>query len=291
MKPVTPALLALLASKERQFVCADLFEISRSSGDQLCYCNIDVPVIWDGNVYSAFGVQPSGIKYRTLAGLEADEQTLTLNCSRDVLLGAIPFLDAVRMGQLDGATVVRKRAYFDSWETPIVTGLIPVGVLMLFSGYVSKVDSLTRYGCELRVKSDLARLDTPMPRNTFQASCMHTLYDAGCTLSKVAYGHSGTVGSGSSAMFVKWSGAMSAYYWGGTILFTSGQNAGISRSIKNSDGLQLTMAYALPNIPAEGDAFTAYPGCDHTTSTCDTRFSNLDNFRACPYIPTSETAL
>jgi hypothetical protein len=37
---------------------------------------------------------------------------------------------------------------------------------------------------------------------------------------------------------------------------------------------------------AVGQAVTLYPGCDHTTTTCDGKFSNLNNYGGFPHIPT-----
>ena len=66
-----------------------------------------------------------------------------------------------------------------------------------------------------------------MPRNLYSPACVHVLFDFGCGLVKNVYGANGTVGAGTSYLSIAWSGA-SAAYTQGTIVFTSGVNAGVS---------------------------------------------------------------
>ncbi|NTV01938.1 MAG: DUF2163 domain-containing protein [Chlorobiaceae bacterium] len=289
MKTVTTQLANLLSSR-RQFAKCDLFTITRRNGAVLRIASADVPVYWDGEIYSCYSVQASGLRYRIVTGIEADEQTLTLACDRTVMLDNLPFLDAVQQGALDGAKIKRERAFFEAWETPCVSGLVPAGCITLFTGYASSVENVTRTEAELKVKSNLALLDMNMPRNTWQGSCINTLYDDWCGISKQSKGISGQAEAGSTDIAVKWSNATAATYWKGTVDFVSGANAGQTRTIKNSDGAHLIFATPLPYIVDEGDAFIAYPGCDHTTTTCTLK-GNLPRIRCFPYIPTAETAL
>jgi uncharacterized phage protein (TIGR02218 family) len=290
MKSANPELIELLTSK-RQFACADLFTITRWNGDVLRISNTDVPIYWNNEIFSCYGIQPSGVRYRIVTGLEADEQTLVLACDRTIMMDNQPFLDAISNGSLDGARIKRERAYFETWAEPGAHGLAPVGCLTLFSGFVSTVDNVSRTEAELKVKSNLALLDVNMPISTWQASCINTVFKGLCKLSKEAYGVTGAAGSGASNILIPWSGATAAYFWKGTVAFTTGANAGQIRTIKNSDGSGLLLASPLPYAPGAGDEFIAYPGCDHTMFACEHKFGNLVNFRGTPYIPTSEMAL
>ena len=290
MKTADPALVTLLESK-RQFACADLFVITQKNNNEIFITNADVPVYYGSETYSCYGVQLSGLRYKITTGLEADEQTLIIASDRITLLDTLPFLDAIQSGSLDGARISRSRAYFEAWAEPTPNGLVPVGVLPLFSGYVASVDAITRTQASLKVKSDLALLDVELPRNKWQASCINQLYDGGCGLARVSWEDAGVVASGSTKLVINWASATPAYYWQGTVLFTSGVNAGFTRTIKNSTGTTLVLSYPLPNTPGTGDTFTCVPGCDKTMTTCEDRFSNLANFKGFPYIPTAETAL
>lgn len=290
MKSATPELIELLGSK-RQFATADLFTITRKDGGVTRVCSSDVPIYWEGEIYSCYGLQASGVRYRTVTGLEADEQTLTLSGDRSVMLGDVPYIEAIQNGALDGARIKRARAYMEAWVVPDIYGVAPVGCITLFSGFVSSIDSITRSSAELRVKSDLALLDISMPRNSWQAGCINTLYDSSCGLNKDDWASVGVAEAGSTDTIVYWSGATAARFWGGTFTVTSGENIGQTRTVKNSTGTQLVLSTALPHAMSVGDTFMAYPGCDHTMNACTVRFGNLDKFRGFPFIPTTETAL
>lgn len=283
MKAASSALQELLRS-QRQFICADLFTITRRSSDVLHLTTADRVVTSNGLSYTPYGVQLSGLRYRITAGLDADEQTVLIAAERTQLLDGQPFLDAVRSGALDGASIRRARAYMEAWGEV-------VGEVTLFTGYVSAVRSITRTQAELSVKSNLALLDQPMPRRQWQSACVHTLYDANCGLPKSSYTHDGVVDAASSTTVVHWAGATSGNYWQGTILFTSGANAGQRRTIKNSTGLAFVLSYPLPQAPQIGDTFAASWGCDKTLQTCQNRFGNTSRNTSMPFIPSSEMGL
>jgi uncharacterized phage protein (TIGR02218 family) len=56
-------------------------------------------------------------------------------------------------------------------------------------------------------------------------------------------------------------------------------------------GTSLTLGYPLQSLPATGDTFTVYQGCDHTPGTCSSKFNNLPNFRGFPYVPPPQMAV
>src|SRR5262249_6344064 len=78
----------------------------------------------------------------------------------------------------------------------------------------------------------------------------------------------------------------------GTILFTSGVNEGVYRTVKSISGAppSLTLVYPLEAPPAAGDMFQIWPGCDKTSATCTARFNNLKPSRGYPSPPAAETA-
>lgn len=69
----------------------------------------------------------------------------------------------------------------------------------------------------------------------------------------------------------------------GTITFTSGDNAGITREIRRDDEEdtfgRLSTWDTFPYDVQIGDDFTIRPGCDRTYSTCRQKYDNLLNFR------------
>jgi uncharacterized phage protein (TIGR02218 family) len=242
-----------------------------------------VPVTLNGYVYTANSILVDGLKFKCSIGLEVDQQQITISARATDTVGGVPFLQALRNGVFDGCAIQRERAFLNSWS--IADTANPIGSVILFKGRIGTIDSVGRTSAQITVNSDLVLLDLQMPRNVYSPSCQHVLYDSGCGLVKNAFGTAGTVGAGSTGSVINWSGA-SKNFRQGTILFSSGVNAGVSANIKSAvAATSLSLSYPLLNAPAAGDTFTSYWGCDHTQSTCTNKFNNLANFRGFPYIP------
>jgi uncharacterized phage protein (TIGR02218 family) len=291
MKPTSAALVTYLngarATADVPLLMADAFTFTLRSGLVLCYTNVDVTFSYGGKTYLGNSVLIDGLKYRAAVGLEVDRQQITVSArSTDTITAGAPFLQALRDGSFDFCQVERQRIFFSD-----EIGGTAIGAVTLFVGRLGAINEIGRSTAKLTVNSDLALLDIDMPRNVYQPTCLHTLYDSGCTLVKNAFGTSGTVGSGSTASVINWSGA-SANFQQGTITFTSGVNASVSATVGSAvAGTSLTLLYPLESVPATGDAFTVYFGCDHTPGTCQSRFANLANFRGFPYVPPPQMAV
>jgi uncharacterized phage protein (TIGR02218 family) len=144
------------------------------------------------------------------------------------------------------------------------------------------------------VASAMELLDVNMPAELYQGSCLHTVFDTQCALSRAAYAAAGVIGSGTRTQnaFPSNLSVAAGYYNSGTMIFTSGPNNGLRRTIKSQDASgNLTLVLPLPAAPGVGDTFTAYPGCDLSKGTCSAKFNNLIHFRGMPFIPVPETAI
>ena len=284
MRSATPALASFLAALRAQHdapvLMADCYTLTLQTGAILTYTNADVPVVLDGVTFLANSLLIDGLQYKCSIGLDVDKQKITILARPTDTIGGIPFLVAIRNGVLDGCEVQRDRAFLTAW------GTAPIGSVTLFKGRVSTIDSVGRTTAEITVASDLVLLDIEMPRNLYQPTCNHVLFDSGCGLVKNAFG---AVGGGATALVMPWAAASIAYAQG-TITFTSGANTGVTANVKSAAPGALTLSYPLPNVPAAGDGFTAYQGCDHTLGTCQAKFNNAANFRGFPFVPVPETA-
>jgi uncharacterized phage protein (TIGR02218 family) len=291
MKPASSALIAFLntarQSPDAQLLMADAFLFTLSNGTALGYTNIDVTFGYGGQTYLANSILIDGLKYKAAVGLEVDQQQITIAArSTDTIASGAPFLQALRDGAFDRCEIVRYRVFFADR-----LGGTAVGAAMLFKGRLGTVDEIGRTSAKLTVNSDLVLLDIDMPRNIYQPTCLHALYDSGCTLDKNAFGTGGVVGAGSTASIVYWPSA-NANFAQGTITFTSGVNAGVTATVGSAvDGSALNLIYPLQSAPQAGDGFIVYFGCDHTPTTCQNKFVNLENFRGFPYVPPPQTAI
>lgn len=164
------------------------------------------------------------------------------------------------------------------------------GTAIMFAGRIAECD-FGRNGVKAKINSHLELLNVNMPRNLYQPGCVHTLYDAGCTLSKATFTFTGTVGAGATAstLPIAGTGQADGYYALGTVKLTSGANAGLSRSVKLWAGGVATLLSPLPAAPTNGDGVQIAAGCDKQQATCLNKFANLGNFGGEPYVPVPET--
>jgi uncharacterized phage protein (TIGR02218 family) len=282
MRSASTALIDFLnaarAALDAQILMADCYTLTLKTGLILTYTSVDVPIALNGYIYLANSILIDGLRYKCATGLDVDQQEITISARPTDTVGGVPFLQALRDGVFDGCEVQREKAFLTSWN------VAPVGSVILFKGRVGTIAKIGRTTAQVTVNSDLVLLDLQMPRNLYAPQCAHVLYDSGCGLVKSAFGSTGTVGPDSTSAVINWSGANSNFTQG-TVLFSSGANAGVSANIKSAGGGGLTLSAALPNVPAAGDAFTAYQGCAHTMSNCASQFGNLDNFRGFPFVP------
>ncbi|WP_428491686.1 DUF2163 domain-containing protein [Rhodopila sp.] len=286
MKAVSSDLLALWAS--RNFFGATLYTITLSSGTVLRYTSYGMDIVHDGFTFSAglgggaaFETSPAKSTWKN--GL--DVSTLSFDVMpKQATINGVPFIVAAVNGVFDNATVMRERAYMPTGSAAAV------GSIILDGGQVSEID-LGREKVTFNVADFRQLLDIQMPRRLYQASCSNALFDASCALNRATFTAVGTATSGSTASVVSASlAASSGYYDLGVITFTSGANAGLSRTVKTYTTGTIQVIVPFPSAPATGDGFSIYVGCDKSLSTCGSKFSNQANFHGQPFIPIAETA-
>ncbi len=291
MKPASTALINYLnsvrASPDAVLLMADVYQFTLATGNVLGYTNVDVSFAYNGTTYLANSVRVDGLKFKQSIGLEADSQQISVAAlSTDTITGGAAFLQALRNHAFDGCSVRRYRVFFSD-----TIGGTAIGGVLLFEGRLGKIDEIGRTSAKVTINTDLCLLDNYMPRNLYQPTCLHTLYDSGCTLIKANFGTNGTVGAGSTVSQLNWSGANTNFQQG-TLTFTSGVNAGVSVTVGGAlNGAYLALIYPLQQAPNTGDGFTVYFGCDHTEDTCLNKFNNLSNFRGFPFVPPPSMAV
>ena len=282
MKTATRELIDLLHGSD-EFLMADLFRITLSNGQILRHTNADMPVVWDGQTYEAHKLIIKRGATRVAVGLDVDSNTLEIAAEPDYRLEGLQWSEAALGGALDGARVVIERIFFSDWATP-------VGAVVIFSGRVSDVSG-SRSAVKVDVKSDIELLNVSSPRNIYQSGCMRTLYDGGCKVNREKFTVNGRVTANSTTGTELACNLTQSDGWfnQGVIKFTSGRNAGLSRTVKEHKGGRLSFALRLPFPPQSGDVFKIYPGCDKRQETCGRKFDNIVHFRGFPYIPAADT--
>ncbi|HUK60236.1 MAG TPA: DUF2163 domain-containing protein [Stellaceae bacterium] len=207
-------------------------------------------------------------------------------------IGSQPWLAAAQAGALDNAEVQVDRAVAAAWPAP-GAALAPTGMVTVFYGTVGELD-VGRSQAVITIYSHLKKLTNLLPRNLFQAGCVHTLFDQGCTLAAADFAMNGTVASSGPAANQFGSSiaapAGSGNYALGRVVMTSGASEGYARTVRSWSGGIFTLIAPFPFGISTGDSFTAYPGCDKSFGTC-ALFQNTANFGGCLSIPAPETAV
>ncbi len=287
------ALTALLnGAQNSQLVMADLYTITTFGGLVLRYSGKPYPVTVNGVTW-ALGPLLSRSRTRLKVGIEVDTLDVTLNADPSVLVNGVPIIQFIARRGLDDARLLLERAFMPG------PGEAVTGTLALFEGRISQARDVSRLEARLAVKSDLEVLDIKVPRNVYQPPCMNTVYDPACGLSRAANTVTGTAASGTDASRVYFAHSLAAAagaYDLGVVTFTTGANAGISRTVRayqtiaGSGANRITVMSPWPSAVAVGDAYTITKGCARTQAACSA-FSNLSRFRGTPYVPTPESLL
>lgn len=301
MKTLSSATVAILAT--RNFCMAQLFTFTLYDGTILRYTDADINLTYGGNTYSCGGMTGPYMGSRLGGGnmvrahwkVGTDVDTITF----DILPGSstingVDFLVACKIGIFDKADIVIDRVYMPA----DAYGDTSAGTVNIFTGIVGDVDA-SRSIAPFTCNSLTVLLKQKLPRNLMQPGCLNTLYDSACTLSRGSFSSSTTAYTGCTTSTVLSTGiTSSAGYILGAIKFTSGQNNGFSRGIKNytyASSLQtVNLQSPFPFAPAATDTFTIYRGCtkvlSDTTGGCAS-FNNEANFRGFPYVPQPVTAV
>jgi uncharacterized phage protein (TIGR02218 family) len=245
------------------------------------------PTVPTGAVYcSAIPMDRSKLSLKVGLGVDSTDLQIYPRPT-DTIYGAT-LQDAARTGIFDGATADLFRVFWSRGANPIGGGLV------YFAGRVGEAQ-FGRSGLKLPINSFTELLNIDFPRNVYQGFCYFVLYGSGCCVDKTNFTFSGTVAASPNPTNLAFqvSGVTQAdhYFDQGVFEFTSGVLNGLTMTVKSWIGDLLTPFVPLPSPPAPGDSVALYAGCDRTMATCNTKFSNLANFPAMPFIPIPDTML
>jgi uncharacterized phage protein (TIGR02218 family) len=296
MRSTTVNLAAFLSSRPTDIWAADLFTITLLNGTVYRYSGGDIDVTWQGNTWVNLGPAISRTSWSSKDTTDVPEMEITI--SSDGSDGGDTNIKAqMHNGLFDGAVVQLDRAI------GAVPGQ-PLGIVTLFGGPSGQIE-LGAVMAKVTVKGWMVLLQQYMPRNTYQTSCIHSLYDAGCTAVRANFTAPNTVYSATPTtvqetdpMTVAAGVAPFSNFIGGTLAMTSGAAAGAKRTISTvtqagsgSPAGSTTFSYPLYATPSTGDTLTASFGCDKTEGTCSGTFNNLQHVRSFPFIPPAEEAV
>lgn len=278
MKQASAALINYLRNNNRMFL-ADLWKIKLNIGTEYYWTNGAAPLTIGAITYLANGPIIDRGTTRIITGIEVDQ--LDFSLKGNYSFSGVPMPQAASNGFFDSATVTLSRCVMPTY------GDTSLGAVVLFSGRITKVTpshSMIRFN----VKSDIERLNIRMPRNLYQPTCTHSLYDAGCGVLKTAFTKTATVTGGSLTSINTTLTDPVGWFDQGYITFTTGTLTGVRRTVKSYGGGIITINLPLPAAP--NGTLEAVPGCAKTLDVCKTKYNNLNRFRGFPWIPRPENA-
>lgn len=231
------------------------------------YSNIAADITYNSNLYSAVPVMTDQVVQTS----EISKSQIKITLPRDNALALVMLADPgdapVTVTILRGH--VDDNNYVTAWKGRVASSTV--------SGDKISMD------CEPIFTS----MKRPGLRARYQKTCRHALYQRGCGLSDSSFADAATANSISNLTVTLASdpSGVTGYYIGGMIEY-----GGVKRFVANHSGTTLTLLRSFEDlqtaISGSGPtAVTLYPGCDHTTTTCESRFNNILNYGGFPYIP------
>lgn len=273
--------------QSQQVIRSNLFTFRLNSGAEFYWTDGDVDVYSRGRNFSSTGPTIKGAKYHLTRGIQVDTLDLTVTIKPTDLIMGLPWPVAVRSGALDAAVVTIERAYMLDWgEEP--------EVLLIFQGEISNCGGGDQT-VPISVKSDASKLDTKVPVGLFQAGCSRRLYAGRCTVSRNEFSRNGAIVSVTNRYEMYTTlGLPDGFFSLGDVLFTSGANTGVRRSIKKyvEGNGTIVLSYPLTFDLQIGDTFIAAAGCDKSRGSggCAKFGAGVElRFNGTPYVPPPES--
>lgn len=123
-------------------------------------------------------------------------------------------------------------------------------------------------------------------RLCWQRSCPYFLFDDDCTLSKAAFADPRNVTAiAGSNVTVDGAALAAGYFDGGFIEWDADGLGTLERRLIESTAGNVAKLFGRGDGIDVGLAVTLYPGCDGSSTTCDTKFNNLDNHGSVDFMP------
>lgn len=266
-----------------QFEYAELYRLvlTKYNNIEINFTSYDEDISYGGITWTSVPIERQAIKYYT--SLQVDELQVNIGVV-GITVGnqsyTIPEL--IRYGFLENAFVEILR---------IDPTNIDAGYVVLYPGNIRKKIGFKDGIFSFSITHILDDLKKSFPNKYYQEQCNHRLFDKYCDISSATYVACGTLVNTASTITMLVSsvfGATEGYYEHGSITMTSGENQYIKKSIERCTGNNVYLYSPLPFVPASGDNFTVYPGCDKTGTMCHSKFNNYTNFFGFENIPRQE---
>lgn len=246
----------------------ELYEFT-NGGLHYYYTSADHNVTHDGKTYTAYAIKRTAIEVT----MEKGRNNLTLRAQRN-----LPVADIFRVQP--PSSVVTLNVYRLHEDDPGQERVV-IWMGRVLNCKWEKTSEVVIH-CE-PVTGSLAR---PGLRRLYQRQCPHVLYGTKCGINKFDYQTSAelTAISGTTLTSPAFGGEANDYFAGGFIEFDLIDGNTDRRLILSHTGNNVVISIPSSDLYV-GITVRAYPGCNHTTSVCNSKFGNILNYGGQPMIP------
>lgn len=244
---------------------AELFTFTRGA-EVWRYTDSDADISIGGYLYLSLQISRSAIEHT----VEMSRNPINITVIKDC-----PMLEPFKSAPTSDVTLVSIHKIHNGLSEMLVTWL----------GRMTNVkfgETEASLSCEPTYTS----LKRAALRRRYQTGCPHVLYSQQCGANRAAY-QVIAISAGIAGLALTsgtFGGFPNGYFAGGYIEITLG-NIQHRRAITSHTGATITLNLPLP-VGAGNSTLMAYPGCDHSLSTCNTKFANEVNFGGQPFYRT-----
>lgn len=270
MKAWTPALADHYAG--RVTTLADCWKITRQDGTVLGFTSHERDLVVDGVTYvGSASYTPS--EANSSAELAVDTMEL-----QSWLAGAGITAPDIEAGLYDGAVVENFEVNYQAPDA---------GRNIKLTGFLGNPRWTSEGEVVYEVRSLAQKLQQVIGNKT-QPTCINRFGDEWCGVDLDALQVAGVVETVHSrtAFTDTTQGEDAGHFDRGLLTFTTGDNAGYSRQVRNFDGARFELLQPFPFAFEAGDQYEARPTCfKRLAEDCRDTYNNVINFRGAPYLP------
>lgn len=287
MKEASKRLKRLLIESQT-FYIADLYKIMLTDGTILRYTSADITLTVGNDRYIPLAIERDGTTQTN--DISVDEMHLTITVEPTHRIDdETTIMQAIVAGRFADAEVELHRLFSPEPFTAFASPIDPDYALLWWLGRLN-IESAGGITIEATVASMTELLNVKFPTHLYYPPCIYTLGDVSCGVDLDKFRQRGIASGGTRSVIQSTLALSDGYLMQGNITFTSGRNAGVTRTIRTNAGGAITLVMPFYYPPAAGDAFNVLPACDKSMNCCKLRFDNLARFRGYPFIPVPETA-
>jgi uncharacterized phage protein (TIGR02218 family) len=268
MRTISPGLEAHFAGGLTTL--ATCWHITRTDGMELGFTDHDQSIIFDGLEYDSIaGFTPTTVESKSnmsVDNLDVEGQTFASKITEEELLA----------GLYDFAEI---EIFIVNYED------LTQGKMVVKRGSLGEV-TINQQMFQAEVRGLTQHLSQTIGE-VFSPSCRAILGDSRCKIALSGFTIAATVTEITNNQTFKAIVLTQAAGWftGGEVAWTSGNNDGRRMEVKEFASMQVVLALAMGKSIQLGDTFDIIAGCDKTRENCQSKFSNIINFRGEPDVP------